>query len=126
MRIARLAAAFALIAGLVGCGFFTSDLSPDELARLATRDKQEIYFKGQAAPAKKFAATVGPVQGKICQTALLSSVAEYQALQAMWANAQAKKATAVVDAECGSAPFLTPAAGSYCWPGYACTGTGVK
>jgi len=66
------------------------------------------------------------VHGKICQKALLSSVTEYEALEALWADAQAKKAKAVVGAECGSAPFFTPSGDSYCWPAYVCTGIAVK
>ncbi|MFI4986989.1 MAG: hypothetical protein ACHQF3_06095 [Alphaproteobacteria bacterium] len=126
MRVARLGWAFLLVVGLVGCGFFQSDASPDELARISVREKLHIYFKGQTAAVPNYSERIGPVQGKACQAALFGSVTEFQALQILWVDVQTKKGTGVVDVVCESASFFVPSAGSYCWPGYACKGIAVK
>jgi hypothetical protein len=126
VSIRRALSLLAALACLVGCSVFTSDLSADELRQLAEREKAAIYFVGQTEPPPKFATKLGSVEGKICQTTLITSMTEFQALSAMWASAQGKKATAVVDASCGTASFLLPTGGAYCYPGYYCKGEAVK
>ncbi|MFI5024935.1 MAG: hypothetical protein ACHQRJ_25210 [Alphaproteobacteria bacterium] len=115
-----------LLACLVGCSFLASDLSPDELRQLMERDKIQIHFRGQTAPAPKFSEKIGPVDGRSCRSVLFTSVTEFQALQALWAAAAAKGATAVVNTTCGSSSFLLLTGASYCWPGYYCEGEAVK
>ena len=126
MSIRRTLAVMAGLACLLGCGFLSSDQSPDELRQLMDRDKVPIYFRGETAPAPKFAEKIGPVDGRICQSTLLQSFTEFQALQALWSSAQAKGAKAVVNTTCGSSSFLLLTGTAYCWPGYYCEGEAVK
>ena len=111
---------------LLGCSLFTLDLKRDELHQLAEREKYTIYFSGDSTPAPKFANKLGKVDGRICQGNLIESMTEFQALAAMWSSAKAKGATAVVEASCGTSSFWLPTGGSYCFPGYYCTGEAVK
>ena len=115
-----------LLAGLAGCETFTADLFPDELQKLADREKAQIQFAGAKAPMPKYSEKIGKVDGRICQATLLTPIDEFQALSAMWASAKGKNATAVIDAECGSSSFLLATGGAYCWPGYYCRGVAVK
>ncbi len=126
MSIRRALSVMAGLACLLGCGFVSSDLSPDELRQLMVRDKIQIHFRGQTAPAPKFSEKIGPVDGRICKSALFASITEFQALQALWGSAKAKGATAVVNTTCGSSSFLLLTGTSYCWPGYYCEGEAVK
>ena len=127
MSIRRALSLLLALACLVGCGgFFTSDLSLDELHQLAEREKAKIYFVGEVPPPPKFSDKLGLVEGKVCQATLVSSMNEFQALSAMWMSAKSKNATAVVDATCGTTSFLLPTGGAYCYPGYYCKGEAVK
>ena len=126
MALRRVVWMAAALVALVGCETFSTDLSPDELHQLAEREKIQVHFIGEKAPAPKYADKVGKVDGRICQAALLTPINEFQALAAMWASATTKKATAIVNAECGSSSFLLATGGSYCWPGYYCRGDAVK
>lgn len=126
MSIRRALSLLSALAGLVGCAVFTSDLSVDELRQLAVREKVAIYFVGQTEPPPKFSTKLGLVEGKTCQGTLVTSMTEFQAVSALWASAQGKQATAVVDTVCGSSSFLLPTQGAYCYPGYYCKGEAVK
>ncbi|HYB58034.1 MAG TPA: hypothetical protein VEK12_17885 [Alphaproteobacteria bacterium] len=126
MPIRHTLSVMAGFACLLGCSLVSSDQSPDELRQLMDRDKVAIYFLGQTAPAAKFPEKIGPVEGRVCQSALLQSITEFQALQALWSSAQGKGAKAVVNTTCGSSSFLLLTGTSYCWPGYYCEGEAVK
>jgi len=126
VSIRRALSLLSVLGLLVGCAVFTADLSLDELHRLAEREKAQIYFVGDAQPPPKFAKKLGKAEGRVCQTNLIGSVNEFDALNGMWVQAKAKQATAVVEASCASTSFLLPTGGVYCYPGYYCKGEAVK
>ena len=126
MSVPRAFSIGTVLACLVGCSFLASDLSPEELHQLMERDKVQIHFRGQTAPAPKYSEKIGPVDGRICKSTLFASITEFQALQALWSSATAKGATAVVNTTCGSSSFLLLTGTTYCWPGYYCEGEAVK